>query len=130
MAEELRSGFPDVPYLSLVTFRRDGREVATPVWFADVGGRLYVYTEAGSGKVKRLRNDPRVRVAECTFAGKVTGPWREGTAKLLEHPGVIANAFRGLRRKYGWQYLITTAAAWLSRRIGRRRVLEIVLAPR
>jgi PPOX class probable F420-dependent enzyme len=127
MSKESRAGLPKGPYLSLVTFRRDGREVATPVWFAEVGGRLYAYTLRDAGKLKRLRHNPRVRVAECTFAGKVTGSWREGSAKLMEHPGVIQAAYAGLRRKYGWQYQLTTFFSWLTRRIRDRRVVEIVL---
>ena len=46
-------------YLSLATFRRDGREVATPVWFAEGDGAVWVFTAGDSGKVKRLRNSPR-----------------------------------------------------------------------
>src|SRR5882762_5846088 len=38
----------------LVTYRRDGTPVPTPVWAAQAGGVLYVRTERGSGKVKRL----------------------------------------------------------------------------
>ena len=41
-------------YLSLATFRRSGAEVATPVWFATVDGRLYVVTSGDAGKAKRL----------------------------------------------------------------------------
>lgn len=48
-------------YVSLATFRRDGRAVPTPVWVAEHAGRLYVFTEGTAGKVKRLRNDPRDR---------------------------------------------------------------------
>jgi len=53
-------------YVSLATFRRNGAEVATPVWFAALGARLYVVTSGDSGKVKRLRNTPRARVAPST----------------------------------------------------------------
>jgi hypothetical protein len=35
--------------VSLATFRRDGRQVNTPVWVVRVGDRLYVNTEAASG---------------------------------------------------------------------------------
>ena len=38
-------------YLSLATFRQSGAQVATPVWFAAAGGRLYVFTSGESGKV-------------------------------------------------------------------------------
>jgi len=53
-------------YISLATFRRGGDVVKTPVWSAEHGGRFYVFTAAGSGKVKRLQNDPRIRLRRRT----------------------------------------------------------------
>lgn len=70
-------------YISLTTFRKDGRGVATPVWFAESGGRLYVMTRGDSPKIKRLRRSPRVRVAPCTMSGRVTGPEVWATARVL-----------------------------------------------
>ncbi|NBY56957.1 MAG: hypothetical protein EBQ57_01230 [Actinobacteria bacterium] len=52
-------------YVSLVTFRRDGRAVATPVWFAAVGEEFGVITETNVGKVKRIRNN---HVSRCRCA--------------------------------------------------------------
>ena len=59
-------------YLNLVTYRRSGTAVPTPMWFVEEGGVLYVRTPAKSGKVKRLRNNPRVRVVPSDGRG---GPW-------------------------------------------------------
>lgn len=89
-------------YISLTTFRRDGTAVATPVWVARTGDHLYVITESGSGKVKRLRNFSRVMVAPCDMRGRVRGPSVDGTAELLgedDTETVIAL----VNRKYGWQ---------------------------
>ena len=36
-------------YASVATYRRNGAEVATPVWFAAHDGRLYVFTAGDSG---------------------------------------------------------------------------------
>ena len=58
----------------LVTYRRDGTPVPTPVWAAPAGGTLYVRSERNSGKVKRLRRDPRLLVAPCTVRGRPLGP--------------------------------------------------------
>ncbi len=65
--------FAGAKYLNLETFRKTGLGVRTPVWFAqDVlhSARtitvFYIYSEADAGKVKRIRNDPNVRVAPCT----------------------------------------------------------------
>lgn len=70
-------------YISLVTFRKSGAAVATPVWFAEDGGKLYVMTASRLGKYKRIRNNPQVKIAPCTIRGKVTGPEFSATARIL-----------------------------------------------
>ena len=73
-------------YISLATFRRTGDAVETPVWFAREADKLYVFSEARAGKVKRLRNDSRVRVAPCTVSGKIRGSWIEGEGRRVTPP--------------------------------------------
>ena len=76
---------PDIhgqKYICLITFRRTGDVVSTPVWFAEKDDKLYVKTRRDSGKAKRIRNNPRVRVASCTISGKVTGPEFEAYARI------------------------------------------------
>ena len=71
-------------YCLVVTYKRSGEGVPTPVWFGvDGEGRLYFRTLADSVKVRRIRNQPRVRVAPCTMRGKPVGPVAEGTARVL-----------------------------------------------
>ena len=70
-------------YMSLTTFRKSGAAVPTPVWFAENDGKLYVMTRSDSGKYKRLRNNPQVRIAPCTMRGKVTGPNSPATVRVL-----------------------------------------------
>jgi PPOX class probable F420-dependent enzyme len=84
----------------LVTFRRDGAPVATPVWAAPAGGRVYVRSVRGSGKVRRLRRDPRALVAPCTPRGTPLGPPSEATARVLGAESE-ALAERALREHYG-----------------------------
>jgi PPOX class probable F420-dependent enzyme len=71
-------------YISLETFRKNGQGVATPVWFAEERGILYVYSEAASGKIKRIRNNPRVRIAPCDARGRLKGERVVATARILE----------------------------------------------
>jgi PPOX class probable F420-dependent enzyme len=61
-------------YSLIVTYRRDGTPVATPVWAAAGNGRVYVRTERGSGKVRRLAGDPRALLAPCNAQGRPRGP--------------------------------------------------------
>lgn len=71
-------------YCLLVTFRRDGTPVPTPVWFGlDDGGRLYARTESDTAKVKRIARDPHARVAPATVRGKPVGPLAEGQARVV-----------------------------------------------
>jgi PPOX class probable F420-dependent enzyme len=84
----------------LVTYRRDGTPVPTPVWAAPGDGRLYVRSERSSGKVKRLRNDARLLVAPCTVRGKPLGAPLEATASVLGR-GQEPLAERALSRRYG-----------------------------
>ena len=114
-------------YVSLATFRRDGAEVRTPIWFAIVGGDLWMMTGGDSGKVKRLRRDSRVRVAPCDVRGVVHGPWQEGTARIAQDRREIIDAHAMLRAKYGWQVTLLDLFSRLSGRIKRRVWLEVAL---
>jgi PPOX class probable F420-dependent enzyme len=86
-------------YISLTTFRKNGAEVRTPVWFAEESGRLYVFSNPNAGKVKRIRNNPSVRLAACTFRGKITGAESGATARILP-PEDWSRAREIMRRKY------------------------------
>ena len=83
--------FANAKYLNLETFRKSGIGVRTPVWFAQAPAQsdtvsvptvFYVYSESGAGKVKRIRNNPKVRVAPCTFRGNLRGAWVEARARI------------------------------------------------
>jgi hypothetical protein len=114
-------------YMSLATFRGNGTEVATPVWFAAAEGRLYVVTAGESGKVKRLRRSSRARLAPSDARGRVRGEWREGTARILTEPRAIDRAHAALRTKYGWQVWLADALSRLTGRIHGRAWIEIRL---
>ena len=86
-------------YISLETFKKNGLGVKTPVWFVLHNDALYVYTEADSWEAKRIRNNPRVRVAVCNVRGEVKGPWLYATASIVEGDERLA-ADRLLDRKY------------------------------
>ena len=99
--------FAGAKYLSLESFRRSGIGVRTPVWFAqDVLHSeptitvFYIYSEADAGKVKRIRSNPKVRVAPCTMRGDVRGDWIDGCAHICKGDEA-ANGQRLLRQRYG-----------------------------
>jgi hypothetical protein len=78
------SAFSGQKYIALETFKKNGEGVRTPVWFVLHEGAFYVYTEADSWKVKRIGNNPRVRVAVSDIRGNVKGSWSEGTARSID----------------------------------------------
>ena len=114
-------------YISLSTFRRNGAEVATPVWFAASGPRLYVFTMGDSGKVKRLRHTAKARVAPSDSRGRVQGEARTATARLITEPAAIDQAHGALRAKYGWQIRVLDFFSRLTGRSRRRGWIQIVL---
>jgi PPOX class probable F420-dependent enzyme len=86
-------------YISLGTFRKSGAKIATPVWFGEDGDKLYVMTRSDMGKTKRIRNNPQVTIAPCTFRGKLTGPEVAALAGILP-PEEHARARQTIDRKY------------------------------
>lgn len=89
-------------FISLTTYRKNGEAVATPVWFVDVGNKLYVMTMRVSGKAKRIAQTPRVTIAACDRAGALLGERRDAIARIVdEDERAIADAM--VTQKYGEQ---------------------------
>ena len=88
-------------YCLLVTYKRSGEAVPTPVWFGLGDGKLYVRSEASVAKVKRIRNDPRIRAAPCTARGKPLGAPAEGRARVLDQHDDSELAEMTLKANYG-----------------------------
>lgn len=112
-------------YVSLATFRRDGREVCTPVWIAGRDGVFYVFTAPEVGKVKRIRANPRVRLAACNYRGVLRGPWCEASARLVNDEASVKAALAALRAKYGVQMWIADVMSKFAGRFTSRAYIEI-----
>lgn len=115
------------PYVSLLSYKRNGSGVETAVWAAPLDGKLVVFTLKDSFKVRRIRRNPKVRVAKCGVAGKLLGPWRDGTCVLVTDPAHEARAYDALNAKYGWQMRLGTLLRSLFGGLDKRCVLEIAL---
>jgi PPOX class probable F420-dependent enzyme len=117
--------FADQKYLNLETRRKTGQPVATPVWFVEEHGTFYIYSLANAGKVKRIRQNPRVRIVPCDVRGHPTGAWADATARIL----AAQEATRGhqlLNKKYGWLKRIGDAFSQLRRRVRVVIAIELV----
>lgn len=104
------AGFAGQKYLNLETLKKNGTGVKTPVWFAaepalqldSSEAKLYVYTIEMSGKVKRIRNNPQVRIAPCDMRGNVKGDWVPARVEILT----------GREADYGMQLLNKKYLPW------------------
>jgi PPOX class probable F420-dependent enzyme len=107
---------PSERYVLLTTFRRDGRGVPTPVWFAplpDDPATVAVITGRDAGKVKRLRHTPRCTLAPCDVRGRPHGDAVEASGRVAEDPSEIALGTRALARRYGSQWWLLGLGARL-----------------
>jgi PPOX class probable F420-dependent enzyme len=104
--------FANQHYINVETFRKNGQGVQTPVWFVEDGGTLYVQTADTSFKVKRIRNNPRVRVTPCDMRGGPKGEWVEGQAHFADE-AESKRADQLLTKKYGLQKLMFQAMSAL-----------------
>ncbi|CAN5264004.1 PPOX class F420-dependent oxidoreductase [Frigoribacterium sp. UYMn621] len=98
----------DEHFVSLTTFRKSGEAVSTPVWIARDGDDLVVTTPAMSGKVKRLRNSPRVELRVCDRRGRVKDgvPVFRGSAAIESGDDVTARLDRIFAAKFRLEYKI------------------------
>ena len=119
--------FADAKYVNLRSFKRDGSPVDTPVWFATVDGRVVIFTDGTSYKVKRIRRNAKVELARCDARGGLRGPWLPGQARVVEEPDLIARSYAALNLKYGWLMRIGTVFSTLAGRVKRRLILEVTM---
>jgi PPOX class probable F420-dependent enzyme len=101
-------------FVSLTTYRRSGTPVSVPVWIAparDGSDALLVTTTARSGKVKRLRHDPRVNLRPCDRRGAVpeAAPTVAGVAEILSGAEDVRRLREVIRAKYGERMKVIAA---------------------
>jgi uncharacterized protein len=120
----------DARFVSLTTFRRSGEPVSTPVWVGRDGAALVVLTPSGSGKVRRLRHDPRVEIRPCGRFGKVEDGVQPvaGTAQVREVAAEVARARATIRRTYPIESRLVLGIERLIERLrGRPRTERLAL---
>lgn len=103
-------------YMSLTTYRKSGAEVSTPVWVVGLDdGRIGFWTAMGTGKTKRISNDPRVVVRPSDSRGKVAdgAPSYSGTATLVHSGATFTEVQDLVREKYGFMTKVTKTLAKL-----------------
>ena len=111
------SAFPNLDrshrFALLTTFRASGEAVSTPMWFARRSERVYMVTAHSAGKLGRIRNTPRVRIAPCRSQGRPLGPAVDALCVILD-PATSDEAAAALSRRYH-------LPSWVIERFLRRR---------
>jgi len=108
----------DESFVSLTTFRSSGKPVSTPVWIGREAGDVVILTPLDTGKVKRLRANPRVELRPCDRRGRVPqdAPCLSTVVEILEQPVEVDRVRGVMRRKYGVEYRIFMVIEALVRR--------------
>jgi PPOX class probable F420-dependent enzyme len=86
-------------YICILTYKKNGDGVSTPVWFIRKDNKIYIRTSNQSGKVKRIKNNNIVSYALCNISGRIKGEWHSGVAKI--EPDVNKMIFSKITEKYG-----------------------------
>jgi uncharacterized protein len=115
--------FKNQEFLSLETFRKSGEGVKSPIWFVQEGDSLYMWTVGDSAKIKRIRNNPQVKIAPCKRFGEVTGEWITAHASVDDSPAAVRHVEELLRRKVGFGFIVFGLIDGIrDRRSGAQRV--------
>ena len=101
MDKTILEQFKNQKYINVETYRKSGAAVLTPVWFVQDGEALLVRTLSESGKMKRVRNNSKIRVAVCNMSGGLLGEWQNAHAEIVCDPAVDDLVNKLLRKKYG-----------------------------
>ena len=112
----------DEKYVSFTTYRRNGTPVATPVWWVSIGReggveRFGFWSASSTGKVKRLRNDPKVLVQPSDGRGRLkpgTSP-AAATAELVTEGADFDAITVAVKAKYG---VLTSITRFLAKANG------------
>ena len=114
--------------MNLITFRKSGVEVRTPVWFVQDGTSLYVMTGKDAGKIKRIRNNPSIVVEPSDRTGKTLGVAVTANAQVISDPAVATHANALLNQKYGFMKRMFDLIALLNGGLKNRAYVVITPA--
>ena len=113
--------------ISLTTYYTNGKGVATPVGYSKRDNKIFVNTRALSYKIKRLRKNPKARIALCNMRGKVKSPFIDVQVRILEH-GQDDEAKEVMRydSKFSWRFMRFMNKITFWKKPDERIFLEII----
>ena len=94
--------FESVEYVNLVTYKKDGSSVTTPVWVAPYQNSLVVTTSLNAGKVKRIKNNGKASIYVTNQTGsKKLSESLDVSASIISEPKDKSEAIQRIKKKYG-----------------------------
>lgn len=113
--------------ISLTTYKKNGNEVSTPVWFARDTNDVYFMTESQSWKAKRIRKNPKVAFVSCGYMGRVRRRFKDlrihGEAEFIEGEDV-KKAEKLMAKKYWLLYRFLRNNKYVFLRISPTAILK------
>ncbi len=101
----------DEKYVATTTFRKSGAGMSTPTWIVPLDdGRVGFWTSSASGKIKRLRSNPKLTLQPADARGRVKAGSAPvgGTADLVTSGADFDAIQRKVRAKYGVMVQVTS----------------------
>ncbi len=115
--------FDNENVISIETYRKNGQPVRTPVWFLKENGILIVQTGGNSGKIKRIRKNPKVRFAPSKFRGEPKADYIDARAEIDTDPVTLKKYYDLIYKKYGLMGSFTK----FIQRFSRSRVGDVII---
>jgi uncharacterized protein len=118
MSSSLANQFTGRRYINLESYKNNGEPELTPVQTIEHNGLLYLLTDPRAGKVKRIRENPKVRIVPCSRSGNSIGVWVGGEARILDEEE-SERVTKVLEAKYGTlsSFLVNLAAGLRGQRL-------------
>lgn len=111
MSSDKISNLEGHKYINLETYKKSGQAVRTPVWFVISENQIFITTRPDTGKVKRIRNNQKVKIMPCGMKGEPKGDWIEGTARFANETE-SQNVVNLRNKKYGFKAKLVGAFAY------------------
>ena len=96
----------DSGIISLTTYYKSGKGVATPLGYDKKDNKIFMNTRKNSYKIRRIKNNHQGKIAVSDYRGRIKSPYIEVEIKILE-PNEDQEAITVMRydTKLSWRYM-------------------------
>ena len=91
-------------YVNLVSYRKSGKPVSTPVLIIQNNDCGIIRTFSNSGKTRRIKKNSEVKLSHCTINGKILGNELGAVARILDLKNIelMRRIEKLFKTKYKW----------------------------